>query len=95
MMLGAQYAAQRFYAAGAGSGTPVVGLAYNPKFKGFFQLIGCSKLIPIEEFVEKNMAVELFGLLESSLHVPKDCIPTAVSGLIERFRGFNVAIATM
>jgi polysaccharide pyruvyl transferase WcaK-like protein len=80
----------------AGMGTPVVGLAYNPKFNGFFQLIGGSgQLLHIEDFVEKEMTAELLDLLEKSLRFPDASIPAAVSGLIERYHVFNVALAAM
>jgi hypothetical protein len=75
-------------------GTPVVGLAYHPKFRGFFELIGCpGQVIGIEDFVEKKMTAELFALLEGSLRVPKSGLLSACSGLIERYRSFNLAVA--
>jgi polysaccharide pyruvyl transferase WcaK-like protein len=78
----------------AGMGTPVIGLAYNPKFKGFFQLIGCpGKVIPIEDFVEKHMTGDLLGLLENSLRDQGDGMKAVVSGLIGRYRDFNAAIS--
>lgn len=78
----------------ASMGTPVVGLAYHPKFRGFFELIGCpGQVIGIEDFVEKKMTAELFALLEGSLRVPKSGLLSACSGLIERYRSFNLAVA--
>jgi len=80
----------------AGMGTPVVGLAYNPKFNGFFQLIGRSgHLLHIEDFVENEMTAELLALIENSLRFPEASIPPAVSGLIERHRLFNAALASL
>jgi len=80
----------------AGMGTPVVGLSYNPKFNGFFQLIGCSaKVLPIETFVEKEMTGELLDLIENALQFPEDAMPSAVPRLIERYHHFNAAIASM
>jgi polysaccharide pyruvyl transferase WcaK-like protein len=80
----------------AGMGTPVVGLAYNPKFNGFFQLIGCSnQLLQLEDFVEKEMTAELLALLKNSLRTPETSIPPAVSGLIERYHQFNAALSSL
>jgi polysaccharide pyruvyl transferase WcaK-like protein len=80
----------------AGMGTPVVGLAYNPKFNGFFQLIGCSsQLLQLEDFVEKEMTAELHALLQNSLYTPETHITPAVSGLIERYHQFNAALSTL
>jgi polysaccharide pyruvyl transferase WcaK-like protein len=91
VMLGARMHPMIF---AAGMGTPVVGLAYNPKFNGFFELIDSSdKLITIDDFVEKEMTRELFELLENSLRVPKDGLSEAVNRLIERYRNFNIIIS--
>jgi polysaccharide pyruvyl transferase WcaK-like protein len=80
----------------AGMGIPVVGLAYNPKFKGFFQLIGCpDRLIPIEDFVEKKMTGKLLALMEQSLRLPRDSGATVVSGLVQRYHDFNSGLACM
>ncbi len=48
----------------AAVGTPVVGLSYNQKFTGFFDLIGCEgQLIEVEEFVNKQLTGKLLRLL--------------------------------
>jgi polysaccharide pyruvyl transferase WcaK-like protein len=52
----------------AGAGTPVLGLAYNQKFKGFLGLIDPQSMpIQIEEFVAtkgvENLAARLQSLL--------------------------------
>lgn len=72
----------------AGENVPVVGLSYNQKFSGFFQLLGrLDKLIHVEDFVNHELTEELYGLLASSLS-PKPAPGTRVeelAGEIERF----------
>lgn len=52
----------------AGENVPVVGLSYNQKFSGFFQLLDRSDmLIHVEDFVDKALTDKLYGLLVSAL----------------------------
>jgi polysaccharide pyruvyl transferase WcaK-like protein len=52
----------------AGEDVPVVGLSYNQKFTGFFQLLGCpDSLIQVEDFVNNERTQRLYELLASAL----------------------------
>lgn len=52
----------------ASSGTAVVGLAYNPKFYGFFEAIGQQRfLIPVEEFVDASGPQRLVEAVEAAM----------------------------
>jgi polysaccharide pyruvyl transferase WcaK-like protein len=49
-------------------GTPVVGLAYNPKFFGFFELLGASdRVLDVGRFVRERRTGELERLLDQAL----------------------------
>ncbi|MCF8024007.1 MAG: polysaccharide pyruvyl transferase family protein [Desulfobacteraceae bacterium] len=77
----------------ASMGTPVVGLAYNPKFNGFFQLMKCpDKVIAIEDFVEKDMTEQLFRLIEISLGENNQSLADTASDLAGKYRDFNDAV---
>ncbi len=52
----------------ASAGTPVVGLAYNQKFHGFFELIGASdRVLDVASFVAGQRAEDLEAMLEAAL----------------------------
>ncbi len=52
----------------AAAGTPVVTLAYNPKFHGFLELIGLSdRIVEIESLVRDGSTAELHRLIEEGL----------------------------
>ena len=52
----------------AGAGTPVVGLAYNQKFYGFFELLARQEdVISVEDFVSHELNDELVALLSKAI----------------------------
>jgi polysaccharide pyruvyl transferase WcaK-like protein len=70
-------------------GTPVVGLAYNQKFAGFFELLGLkNKIITIEDFVHKEMTHELIALLSEAMTNKLNTL-SRVRELAELIRKFN------
>ena len=69
-------------------GTPVVGLSYNPKFDGFFTLIGSqATLLDIETFVTNGMVDELATLLERCIG-SRTTVSAELGRLTESTRGF-------
>lgn len=60
----------------AGQGTPVVGLAYNPKFFGMFSLIEQEKrCLSMDEFVQNESAAELADMLVATIREPAQYRP--------------------
>jgi polysaccharide pyruvyl transferase CsaB len=52
----------------ASAGIPVVGLAYNQKFNGFFDLIGAAdRVLDVGSFVTEQRTAELEGMMEAAL----------------------------
>ncbi len=52
----------------ADAGTPVVGLAYNRKFHGFFELLGCpERVLDVQSFVYGNRVDQLEAMLDAAL----------------------------
>lgn len=52
----------------AASGTPVVGLSYNPKFQGFFDMLGLQdQLIDVVDFVNKRRVADLSRALDDAM----------------------------
>ena len=52
----------------ASAGTPVVGLSYNQKFSGFFDLLGLAeRVIDVEVFVKQEMTAALYSLLANAI----------------------------
>jgi polysaccharide pyruvyl transferase CsaB len=52
----------------ASAGTPVVGLAYNQKFDGFFELIGAAdRVLDVASFVAEQRTGELQTMIEAAL----------------------------
>jgi polysaccharide pyruvyl transferase WcaK-like protein len=52
----------------AGAGTPVVGLGYNPKFDGFFELLGQGdRVLPVETMLRSGGPGELEALVQRAL----------------------------
>jgi polysaccharide pyruvyl transferase CsaB len=53
----------------ASAGTPVVGLAYNQKFDGFFELIGAAdRVLDVASFVAQQRTGDLEAMVEAALH---------------------------
>jgi polysaccharide pyruvyl transferase WcaK-like protein len=68
----------------AGSGTPVIGLAYNQKFRGFLKLIDpASDSVEIEEFVAKKATANLATRLQALLGL-RDLYATSIAALQQR-----------
>ena len=73
----------------AGMGTPVIGLAYNMKFKGFFDLIGqSSRLFDVADFVRGGREAELATLIVQALGGTAGSAPDTRE-LDGRIRGFT------
>ncbi len=73
VMLGSRMHATIFSAA---VGTPIVGLSYNQKFEGFFELIGKqNQVLRIDDFVEHELTDELTHLVSKELDNPTDARP--------------------
>lgn len=70
-------------------GTPVVGLSYNHKFEGFFELLGQREsVLDVQSFVRDGRTEQLTGLIEKALHdttSPRD----RVDDMCARIRKFN------
>jgi polysaccharide pyruvyl transferase WcaK-like protein len=76
----------------AGMGTPIVGLAYNQKFVGFFELLGLhDKILTVEDFVRKEMTDELVTLLSKAITNKSNTLPR-VAELTNLIRDFNESI---
>ena len=70
-------------------GTPVVGLAYNPKFSGLFSMLGLDQYImDVQEFVTQGITDQLAGLVDNALtHTPD--ITANIASISSRIRRFN------
>jgi polysaccharide pyruvyl transferase WcaK-like protein len=64
----------------ASSGTPVVGLAYNQKFQGLFQMLGIGdQLMDVVDFVQGTKISELTDMASAAMVGPNDCLQRAVA----------------
>jgi len=73
----------------ASTGTAIVGLSYNQKFKGLFDLLGVEDhLFQIEDFVANQRVDELTAVLSESI-VNRPAFMSALSELVEKNRKFN------
>lgn len=73
----------------AGIGTAVVGLAYNPKFKGFFSLLGLDNYVmDVGEFIHHKKMDELVALIDKAL-IEQIANSDRVETLTSDFRQFN------
>lgn len=73
----------------ASVGTPVVGLAYNPKFHGFFQLLGLETyLVDVSDFVEHKQVDRLTTLVLEAT-VKQQEIDSSVQSLQNSIMEFN------
>ena len=73
----------------AAAGTPVVGLAYNQKFRGFFELLGYpERVLDVTSFVDGALVDRLETLLETALAGGRvDRAP--IEALGQELRAFN------
>jgi polysaccharide pyruvyl transferase WcaK-like protein len=72
----------------AGMGTPVVGLSYNPKFAGFFQLIGRKDLcLPIDDLLRLDGPDRLYQMMNASIRNRRSS-KKVVEDLILNFEAF-------
>jgi polysaccharide pyruvyl transferase WcaK-like protein len=73
----------------AAMGIPAVGLSYNQKFQGFFQLIGCpDRVTAIDDFVRRGMVDELRSMLGDAIGTDTGVLPR-VTELMEDTRRFT------
>jgi polysaccharide pyruvyl transferase WcaK-like protein len=76
----------------ASVGTNVIGISYNQKFQGFFELLGIpEKVISIEDFVENELSDKLTALLSEAI-VRKDSLVDRVQIMADKIRTFNEEI---
>jgi polysaccharide pyruvyl transferase WcaK-like protein len=76
----------------ASVGTNVVGISYNQKFQGFFELLGIpEKVISIEDFVENELSGKLTALLSEAI-VRNDSLVDRVQIMADKIRTFNEEI---
>jgi polysaccharide pyruvyl transferase CsaB len=76
----------------ASAGTPVVGLAYNPKFDGFFRMLGLdAQVMDVVDFVSNERDEDLANLASAALRGPAVSRAT-VDPLVEQIRSYNRAL---
>lgn len=76
----------------ASVGTPIVGLSYNQKFRGFFELIGRGdRLIDVERFVGGKMTTALANLLTAAIR-EETGTPPEIFDLCEETRRFTARL---
>ena len=70
-------------------GTPCVGLAYNMKFYGFFELLGLSsQVMDVEAFVLERRADDLIQLINYAMNNKLD-LSDRVTSLTQKINSFN------
>lgn len=73
----------------ASAGTPIVGLAYNPKFGGLFGMLGLgAQLMDVIDFANNERHSDLANLASAALRGSR-VSRTAVEPLVERIRSYN------
>jgi polysaccharide pyruvyl transferase WcaK-like protein len=76
----------------AAVGTPVVGLAYNPKFRGMFSMLGLDQYImDVQEFVSQGLTDQLVELVNNALTHKLD-ITAYIASVSRRIKRFNQQI---
>jgi polysaccharide pyruvyl transferase WcaK-like protein len=87
VMLGARMHPTIFCAA---MGRPVVGLAYNTKFQGFFRLLGCEeRVMTIDDFVSGERTEELIRMIAACVNGGHARGSRRVLQLVRRTREFT------
>lgn len=77
----------------AAMGTPVIGLAYNPKFGGLFQLLGMpDSCLDVEHFVRSGCAERVMDLVDAGMRGQR-LGSEPVASLIRRIYGFHEELA--
>jgi polysaccharide pyruvyl transferase WcaK-like protein len=72
----------------AARGTPIVGIAYNPKFRGMLELLGQpDRCLPIETFAEDRQPERAIAMLSEAVDAPARLRPdtAALAGSTRRF----------
>jgi polysaccharide pyruvyl transferase WcaK-like protein len=78
----------------ASVGTPIVGLSYNQKFRGFFDLIGRGdKVIDVQDFVSQELTHQLETLLTKAIREGSNT-PPSLSSLGEKTRKFITRVTS-
>lgn len=73
----------------ASVGTPIVGLAYNPKFSGFFKLMGLTdQIMDVQEFVNGERVDDLARMVDRAIR-EKVPLRETVDRLTGEIRAFN------
>ena len=76
----------------AGENTPIVGLEYNQKFSGLFELLGLREnVIGIHDFVSDELENELVALVSKVLS-NRESLSNKIQELADEIRGFNESI---
>jgi polysaccharide pyruvyl transferase WcaK-like protein len=77
----------------AASNVPVIGLAYNQKFEGFFELINnCRNLLWIDDFVFNNRSDDLYSLTEQLIGPKKVYYSSEINRLIKSICDFSDSV---
>jgi len=78
----------------ASVGTPVVGLAYNPKFNGFFEQVGLGdQFMDVEDFVANERVGELADLVEAAAKSGRNFrLAKRAEELGDQIRSFNASL---
>jgi polysaccharide pyruvyl transferase WcaK-like protein len=87
--------ASRMHAAilAASAGTPVVGLSYNQKFGGFFDLLGIpDRVLKLEAFVSEDQSEALYSLLYNAITSRNDGSFLRLQALADILRAFNQSL---
>ena len=78
----------------AAMATPIVGLAYNPKFHGFFELLDIpDRVMDVEAFVRQGKTSELAELIEQAFD-DREKLSSNSAVLQERVDRFNRSLVT-
>ena len=77
----------------AGVGTPVVGLTYNQKFRGFFNMLGMDEqILDVEAFVRQEKTEALLALLADAIGRRDAAVDLRVRQLSAEIHSFNKSL---